>query len=54
MKRKSLRETTPRAHARARAMHEIEISHGRGVVASTLKLLRDGAVGFIDWLNAAA
>jgi putative aminopeptidase FrvX len=23
----------------------------QGVVASTLKLLRDGAVGFIDWLD---
>jgi hypothetical protein len=39
MRRKSLRETISRAHARERAMHEIEISHGRGVVASTLKLL---------------
>ena len=31
-----------------------EISHGRGVVANTLKAVdADGAVGFIDWLDVA-
>ena len=31
--------------------NEKEISHGRGVVANTLNLQRNGAVGFIDWLD---
>ena len=31
--------------------NEKEISHGRAVVANALKLLRNGAVGFIDGLD---
>jgi 2-methylisocitrate lyase-like PEP mutase family enzyme len=31
--------------------NETEISHGRVFVANTLKLSRQGAVGFIDWLG---
>ena len=33
------------------ASNEKEISHGRGSVASLLKLHRQGAVGFIGWLD---
>jgi hypothetical protein len=36
--RKSLRETIPRAHARARAAHETEISHGRASWQACLTL----------------
>jgi hypothetical protein len=32
--------------------NEIEISDGQGVVANTLNLFPNGAVGFIDWLDA--
>src|SRR5437016_4890114 len=31
--------------------NEIEISHGRGVVANTLEVFRNAVVGFIDWLG---
>jgi hypothetical protein len=31
--------------------NEKEISHGRGVVANTLNLQRNGAAGFIGWLG---
>jgi hypothetical protein len=40
-------------HKQSKVLHrpnEIEISHGR-VVASTLVLQRNRAVGFIDWLD---
>jgi hypothetical protein len=37
--------------ARANRSNEKEISRGRGVVANTLKLPRNGAVGFIGWLG---
>jgi hypothetical protein len=36
---------------RAYSSNEKEISHG-GAVASSLNVFRDGAVGFIDWLDA--
>src|SRR6266481_1015512 len=38
-------------HERTHRPNETEISHGRGVVARTLRLHRNGAVGFIDWLD---
>jgi len=36
---------------RKKASNEKEISQRQGVVANTLKLCRNGAVGFIDWLD---
>ena len=34
------------------ASNEEEISHGPGAVANMLNSFRNGAVGFIDWLDA--
>jgi hypothetical protein len=33
------------------ASNEKEIGHGPGAVANTLKLYRNAAVGFVDWLG---